>query len=179
MTDDVEAYERFLHDRLLVEQALTEKYRSKNVNSWDFGDGFYSADGYWNIDSPIGGGLEKQWTQQIDQLLAKRQDWEKPVVVMDFGSGFGTSLIRIGSKEEYRKAIEEGKLLLIATNLGYQPSDEADEDGYTLVAKSLNTRNKTDTNTLRDSDYLRFIQDNQSAVTYLDANVLELQDSAV
>jgi hypothetical protein len=184
MTGDIETYERFLEQRILVEEGLSEKYRSFNSNNWGFGDGSYrsysekSAESGSDLGAPLSG-LEKLWAQRIDGSLIKKQGTGSPVTVVDFGGGFGLSLLRISAEERYREAVERGDLILVVTNLGYLPSEEPDEEGYTLIAKSVNARNKSGNNLFRDTEELRFIQDNQHAVHYLDTNLLELQDTAI
>jgi len=195
-TDDVSKYEAYLEDRVLVENAMSAWYRGfDNLNKWSYGDGIYigslggpnSPRTTWNVDAPLFG-EEELWTERIDVSLSRKADSESPVVALDFGGGHGLSLMRIGAQEKYRQAIENGSLILAATNLGYEPSKEADEDGYSAVAKSLNARNKQNVDAQdtrgvghlsRSPEELEFVQNNQDYVQFLDANALELRGSAV
>jgi hypothetical protein len=184
ITRDIETYESFFEQRLAVEESLSRQYRLVNDNLWGYGDGLYRSYSQEpegterGMGAPLSG-LEKLWAQRIDECLLKKRGTGEPVTLMDFGGGFGVSLMRVGANERYREAVEKGDLILIATNLGYLPSEEADEDGYTSVAKSINARNKEDRNVLMDADELRFIQENQHRVHFLDANIPELQRASV
>lgn len=182
-TDNPRSYEQSLETRICVEEAVTEIYRQSGHNSWSYAEGDYrkppkdAPEGTgWRIDAPLSG-LEKLWSQRIDELLPQKKPGE-PILVVDFGGGFGTSLIRVAAQEKYQQAIERGDLILAATNLGYLPSQEADESGYTAVAKGLHAQNKRGA-LFSSPENLAFIQAHQGYVQFLDTNVMEFSDASV
>lgn len=183
-------FKRFLPVRFEVEQALTDAARlgdQSNVG-WSFSDGLYrSYDDFRNTnDTATGehqlGDIELMIADRIDGLL-NESELDKPVVAMDFGGGRGMSWLRIASQPKYRTAIEDGRLAMVITNLGFTPDSEPDSEGYTGVARSMNADNalyKTGANVCTYSQKeMEWAQNNQNLVHNIDANALELSDAII
>ena len=189
----VTRYEQLLDDRLLVEDVITRDSREDTErDTWSLARGDYhntrgahprtNSENY-QLTDPLSG-LEQDWEEQIDKALDAKAATGQPVILMDFGGGLGHSVIRLASQEKYRDAIEKGDLVLIVTNLGLKPSREVDADGYTGIAKGMNSTNHLDpkrsraaTNYTRSD--LQFIQKYQHRVNFIDANALELTTATI
>jgi len=118
--------------------------------------------------------MELLWTKQLDRALKAKGD--QPVVLLDFGGGMGFSAMRVASQPIYKKAIQDRRLVVAVSNLGFMPQDEPDADGYTKIARLMQADNQARRFTPQPytEQDLRFVQDNQNLVTFVDASVLEL-----
>jgi len=179
------AYSKALGDRLLVEDAIIGRERTLQENDWSFGNGDYKdfpQDPAYKerpvADIPLSS-HEQMWAKHIDRSLEQKQNVDDPVILMDFGAGLGISLVNVGAQEKYRSAIERGSLVLAATNLGFYPSEEADDSGYTGSAKALHAGNLRGDGGKVSAEKLDFVQANQHRVHFLDASIPELWNTAV
>ena len=75
---------------------------------------------YKGYETP--GDVEHFFKNRIDQLFAKHPD--RPVTMVDFGAMYGTTLLHLA--EVYEKEINEGKLVLVGTNLAFN-ADQIEE----------------------------------------------------
>ena len=186
---DPEEYSRVLDTRLQVEWAIANQHRQDggDLGAWSFAKGLYNryGDG-WDCDAPIGKqplvSDELIVAENVDRLLEGRPNGE-PVVVLDFGGGLGMSWMRIASKPKYSTAIEEGQLVMVVSNLGSVPDKSPDSEGYSGIARNMNSTNKLEReNRFRTSfsnEDLQWVQQNQNRVQYFDANALELADMSM
>lgn len=134
--------------------------------------------GEFYLTDPLAG-AEQAIDAQIDRLIALKRD--KPVIMVDFGGSLGLSFIRIAAKR--RSLVEDGRLVMVVTNLAFAPDfDLEDADGYKGIARLLKTHPQTnyDWYNHRSSppyyspDELAFINNNQSLVQYERGDVREL-----
>jgi hypothetical protein len=178
-----------LGTRLQVEWAIADQHRAANVDvgGWPVGQGLYQHWGdNWDYEAPIGKhplvSMETDIANNIGTRLGESSD-DNPVIALDFGGGLGLSWMRIAAQPANKQAIKEGRLAMVATNLGEMPDQSRDSDGYSGIARSMNRRNNLDPS--RDSrascldEGLRWVQENQDLVRYLDANALELADMSI
>lgn len=187
------AYERSLDERIHIESQLRSLIGHKSTY-WTSVSGFYGdtpggrvphVTAIEDIESPLSG-LEADWARKIDAKLLHRKEQGLPVAVVDFGGGFALSLMRLAD-QKYEDAIQNGDLILAATNLGYTPPQDMDEDGYSGVASSLNAvqvpegknlfqTRKSQANFERT---VEFAERHQKSVQFLDSTILELPDQSL
>lgn len=185
---DVDLYTQTLADRIQVEKAHISFFRSQRGNKWSIADGYYpdsliDEHGIFHsrtrtLSDPLST-LEQAWAKQINTHLERRDPGDKPVIALDFGGGFALSLMRLGAHESFRQPVENGSLILAATNLGYVPTDIPDNSGYTGVARDLKEGGEQGYNAPATDERLDFTQNNQHRVQYLDSDFFTLGSQAV
>lgn len=155
---------------------------------WSYSDGLYYRvdDAEWDKSTVVGkhslASTERLVSDKIDAAL-KEADGSRPVVAMDFGGGWGLSWLRIAAQARHRDAIQDGRLAMVVTNLGYTPAEKPDDDGYVGIARAMNIDNvlfEQGANVVqqpaRDMDW---VQENQHLVNYVNVGTLELADMTI
>lgn len=184
-------FARTLTRRLEVEQAIVDLERDGAESDrvgWSLSEGVYHQlrDARWDASTAIGrpgsASKERLVSDKIDAAL-KEADGTRPVVAMDFGGGYGLSWLRIAALARHRKAIQDGRLAMVVTNLGYTPGDKTDDDGYFGIARAMNIDNVLFEQGARVLQYspraMDWVQDNQHLVNYADVSALELADTTI
>lgn len=160
-------FKRFLGVRRAAEKAVAREHRKRtNSVGYSFSEGHYAEKFPTSMSLS---GVEEEIDQHVKSLLPTAT---KPVVVFDFGGGLGLSMIKIAANN--RAEIEGGKLVIGVSNLGYIPSSEPDNDGYTKSAKSLAVLGKMYGENPYTGQVLDDVEKNQSMVAFVDAGIEDL-----
>lgn len=165
--------------RLRIEKSLVEwrrKAARRGPEKWVIMDGDYreydwDTDSYGPLDGPMSGERERQLDRTIEKMLALNEG-KRPTLILEFGAGYALSLMRMGSK--YAKHVQAGALSLIATNLDFLPTEEADAKGYTGIARRIREPLRDGSIPKWTAEELEWIRRNQHLVQYKRASVLEL-----
>lgn len=184
------AFIRGFDTRVEVERAVAQLHRLVAASSSDPQVGYSFSEGHYpenfsgqpsvdkdklRLDTPLRG-VERVIDGQIETLMSTRST-DKPTVVFDFGGGLSVSMIRIAAKN--REAIEEGRLVIGASNLGFVPSSEPDKNGYSGIAKAIYVLGESYDKPPYSNGELDRIQANQDLVAFVDATAEELPDCTI
>lgn len=160
-------FKRYLGVRRAAEKAVAREHRKRTDSvGYSFSEGHYAEKFPASMSLS---GAEEQIDKHVKSLLPTST---KPVVVFDFGGGIGLSMIKIAAHN--RVEIEGGKLVIGVSNLGYIPSPEPDNDGYTKSAKSLAVLGKMYGENPYTPQVLDHVEKNQNLVAFVDAGIEDL-----
>lgn len=184
VTAELPAYERNLAKRVIIEEEIIERRKAEDrgrPEKWALMNGDYRKY-YWDTDScgpfdrPVSGEREEELDRAIREKLSSNEG-KRPTVVVEFGAGYGLSLIRAGRR--HAKQIEADALVLVATNLTLEPSSEPDDAGYTGIARYAREPIFDGSPSKMTDEELRLIENSQGLVRFVQANVLNILDLSV